>query len=328
MLGWLRATQGDRVISQFRSRKAAALLAYLAYYVHRSHPREVLIELLWPGSLVRAGRTNLRTELSWLRQRLEPPGKSDGEVVLADGDTVRLNPERCVSDVALFEASLEWARQARGDAERTQALEHAVRLFRGELLPGYFEPWLMPERLRLTEAYLQAIHHLVIQREQTGDLPGALRLAWRGAAVDPGREETHIDVVRLLHATGQHEAASRQSQHREQTLGQEWGDAPDSRLSRVSASRARAVEQQLRVRTAEAEELQRQLAARTTEAEALHARLQAETAEKQRLRQELAVRTAEAEALGRQLEQARSDHPGWSGADQAPSEDAGPCCVR
>src|SRR6059058_1700133 len=53
LFGWLRAVPGtpegagDRVVSRFRTRKAEALLAYLAYYAHRSHPREQMIETLW-----------------------------------------------------------------------------------------------------------------------------------------------------------------------------------------------------------------------------------------------------------------------------------------
>src|SRR5437867_2131737 len=44
LFGWLRATQGDRVVARFRTRKAAALFAYLAYHRHRSHPRDLLSE--------------------------------------------------------------------------------------------------------------------------------------------------------------------------------------------------------------------------------------------------------------------------------------------
>src|SRR5207247_9087775 len=74
MLGWLRIVQPDRVVSRFRTRKAGALLAYLAYHHQRSHPREQLVDLLWPGCALAAGQRNLRTELASLRRQLEPPG--------------------------------------------------------------------------------------------------------------------------------------------------------------------------------------------------------------------------------------------------------------
>src|SRR5207249_5000696 len=63
LLGWLRATRGDQVVSRFRTHKTASLLAYLAFYQQRSHPREVLIELFWPETSPRAGSQSQRKAL-------------------------------------------------------------------------------------------------------------------------------------------------------------------------------------------------------------------------------------------------------------------------
>src|SRR6266852_4590920 len=84
LLGGLRATQGGRVISRFRSQKTGGLLAYLAYHSHRTHQREALIELLWPGRDPAASRDGLSTELSRLRHQLEPRSV-DGEWLMVDG---------------------------------------------------------------------------------------------------------------------------------------------------------------------------------------------------------------------------------------------------
>src|SRR2546421_257036 len=46
LLGGLRVERAGEVVTHFRTRKTAELLAYLAYYRARPHPREVLIELL------------------------------------------------------------------------------------------------------------------------------------------------------------------------------------------------------------------------------------------------------------------------------------------
>lgn len=63
LLGSLRAVGRDCTVVRFRTRKAAALLAYLAHYPHGPHPREVLIEVLWPGCDPAAGRNRLRQAL-------------------------------------------------------------------------------------------------------------------------------------------------------------------------------------------------------------------------------------------------------------------------
>src|SRR5262249_11514632 len=88
LLGGLRVRQEQRVITRFRTQKAGALLAYLAYYPHPTHPREILLEMLWPDLDPAAGRDNLSTILSSLRHQLEPPETPHGSVLIADRLTV------------------------------------------------------------------------------------------------------------------------------------------------------------------------------------------------------------------------------------------------
>src|SRR5207245_1649927 len=133
LFGGLRAVQPDRIISRFRTRKAEALLAYLAYFRHRSHPRDRLIELLWPGSEPTAGQRNLRVELTSLRRQLELPSVPHGAVLIANRSTVRLNPAACVTDVAQFEAALIAAERAASPTDRIERLIAAAERYRGEL---------------------------------------------------------------------------------------------------------------------------------------------------------------------------------------------------
>src|SRR5947209_3413273 len=83
MLGGLRAVHPERVITRFRSQKAGSLLAYLAFYPHRAHSRDQLIEILWPEDELDAARNKLRIALSSLRSQLEPPGVARGSVLTA-----------------------------------------------------------------------------------------------------------------------------------------------------------------------------------------------------------------------------------------------------
>ena len=46
LFGTLRATRGQHTIQRFPTLKTGLLLAYLATYPQRSHPREELIEML------------------------------------------------------------------------------------------------------------------------------------------------------------------------------------------------------------------------------------------------------------------------------------------
>src|SRR5205814_1307295 len=106
----------------------AELLAYLAYYRHRRHPREVLIELLWPEGDIDAGRHSLSTAFSSLRQQLEPPGIPDGAVLVADRHAVGLNAAVVTTNAAEFETALRAASQTESDTERVRLLTTAVEL--------------------------------------------------------------------------------------------------------------------------------------------------------------------------------------------------------
>src|SRR6185369_9198231 len=84
LLGGFRARHEERTLSRFRTQKTAALLAYLSYHRHRSHPRETLVNLCWPEADPDSARHSLSLALSSLRSQLEPPGVPAGAVIVAD----------------------------------------------------------------------------------------------------------------------------------------------------------------------------------------------------------------------------------------------------
>ena len=224
LLGGLRVQQGERIITRFRTQKTAALLAYLAYHLDDGHPREVLAELLWPWSAPEAGRTTLRVALSSLRRQLEPPGVPTGAVIKADRFAVCLNRDAVTTDVTQFEAALESVETAGSASERTRWLVEAVEVYRGRLLPGYYQEWIFPEQERLADLYFHAVRLLTASLEEAGEQQGALDYARRAVACDQLREEAHQDVIRLLAAMGQQDAALRQYQELVQILDEELGE--------------------------------------------------------------------------------------------------------
>jgi DNA-binding SARP family transcriptional activator len=153
--------------------KIGGLLGYLACFLHRSHPRDVLVELFWPDVELESGRTSLRSALPVLRRRLEPPDVPPGSVLVSDRQNVRLSPEWVSTDVVEFERDLQGAKRA-SPGEAIGLWERAVARYGGELLPGYYEPWVLAERERLAAAYAGALRQLAAARAQEGDLPGAM----------------------------------------------------------------------------------------------------------------------------------------------------------
>jgi DNA-binding SARP family transcriptional activator/class 3 adenylate cyclase len=244
LLGELRAVRDGRVVTRFRSQKTALLLAYLAYHLHHPHRRELLCEMLWPEGDPQTALANLRNTLRWLRQALELPGESPGTLLVADRSTLRLDPDAVTTDVAEFDAALQAAAQAGTHTQRAQCLTQAVELYRGELLAGAYDGWVLQEREWLAERYFQALGGLIGHLEQAGDFPRALELVHRAVSIDPLREEAHAELMRLYGAAGQPEAALRQYGELERILKQELDATP------AAATRAlvRQIERQSLIR--------------------------------------------------------------------------------
>ena len=105
LLGGLRAACGAAILDKFQTQKTASLLAYFAFYSHRRHTREEMIDLLWPDAKPEAGRNRLSQALVWLRPRLELSPEVRGTVLLADRQTAGLNPLAITVDALTFEAA-------------------------------------------------------------------------------------------------------------------------------------------------------------------------------------------------------------------------------
>ena len=163
LLGWLRATRGPLVHMKFATQKISGLLAYLALHPDTAFAREELAELFWPDAPGATGRQSLRVALHAIRRALEPSGTDPGSVLAADRDSVRLVAVAFTTDVAEFEHAAANA----GDDD--DALRHAASLYRGELLPGCYEPWALAERRRLADMHAAILARLLEALEETGD---------------------------------------------------------------------------------------------------------------------------------------------------------------
>ena len=107
LLGQIRAVGPGRVVSHFRTRQTAALLAYLALFADRAHSRDALADRFWPEADTSAARHRLSVALSSLRAALALPELPADDLLLASRDTVQLNPSLVTTDVADFHEAHE-----------------------------------------------------------------------------------------------------------------------------------------------------------------------------------------------------------------------------
>ena len=169
LLGGLRAEQegGPYCITRFQTAKTGSLLAYLAYYPRRTHSREQLMERFWPDGAPDASRLSLRVALASLRRQLEPPGILAGSVLQTRGNAyVGLNPDSFATDVAAFNQGLHAAARAASPPEKIRRLDEAIALYPGELLPGFYDDWILLERETLAQSCQDAIERLTDLRRQ------------------------------------------------------------------------------------------------------------------------------------------------------------------
>jgi DNA-binding SARP family transcriptional activator/tetratricopeptide (TPR) repeat protein len=222
LLGGFRAHLDPGTPLAFPTRKAQALLAYLAMPPGPAHPRDKLASLLWGSTMETTARTSLRQTLYGLRRCLRG---ADGRPLHADGDAVFLDPAALTVDVAEFERRV---------AEGTPAaLADAVALYQGALLEGLtvqeppFEDWLLAQRERLHEVALGTLARLLAQQRAAGSTEPAIQTALRLLTLDPLQEPTHRALMQLYAHTGRRNAALRQYQLCLTTLRRELRTEPE-----------------------------------------------------------------------------------------------------
>jgi DNA-binding SARP family transcriptional activator/tetratricopeptide (TPR) repeat protein len=174
------------------SKKAQALLAYLAMQEPMRSGREHLATLLWPDRIDRMARQNLRSCISSLRREL---GAAADELLLTDDGTVGLRDGVTIDAHRLRDFSA---------TDDVAELEEAARLYRGAFLSDLpleseqLSVWALAERMRLDSAAGAVMAKLASRADQAGDGAKAIEFVSRLVAVDPFREDWRRLSLQLL----------------------------------------------------------------------------------------------------------------------------------
>jgi DNA-binding SARP family transcriptional activator/tetratricopeptide (TPR) repeat protein len=203
------------------SRKAQALIGFLAVHAQRSHHRTRLCSLLWEDAGEKQSRDSLRQALTTIRRAFG----AQTPVIRADGDMLSLAAGIDV-DVARFEACLK-----AGDED---SIVEACGLIRGDLLESLHidsashEAWLASERFRLRDLAVGAIV------DGAGPQPGRavatakIEMAQRLLVLEPAHEGLHRALMRLYAGQGRPADALRQYERCREMLHRELSVRPDA----------------------------------------------------------------------------------------------------
>jgi DNA-binding SARP family transcriptional activator len=203
LLGTVEVRLDERPLTTIeRSPLLAELLACLALERRRPLSRAVLATRFWPDLPEAQARRYLNTHLWRLNRTLNSARATP--YLLTDKQTVQLNPNGALwLDVAEFDQAAKQALSPLWTTETIPQIESAVRLYRGDFMPGYYSEWCLQERERLHEQYLIALETLARACRARQDWQTAqawLRLLLKA---DPLREAAHAQLIELLLRTGQ-----------------------------------------------------------------------------------------------------------------------------
>ena len=168
------------------SRRARSLLGLVALD-RRLHPRPLLAARFWPDVLDESARTSLRSALAALRRSLGPEAD---RYLIATRERAGLADE-VETDATDFERLRQEGR-----------LEEAMRLWRGDLLSGLDDDWVLVARDEWREKVGAVLGELATRAELAGDLRAALSHTRRIVALDPLGEDGQRALMTRLAATG------------------------------------------------------------------------------------------------------------------------------
>jgi len=136
------------------SRAGQSLLAYLVLTAGTPHRREKLSGMFWPDTSDENSRKNLRNELWRIRKAISAQQSNESEYLLADEFTLTFNHDA--------EYWLDVSQMERPDLD-LQSLTSNLSLYQGELLPGFYDDWIILERERIQAIFESRMEQLLEQ---------------------------------------------------------------------------------------------------------------------------------------------------------------------
>jgi DNA-binding SARP family transcriptional activator/tetratricopeptide (TPR) repeat protein len=208
------------------SRPAQSLLAYLALNAGVTHRREKLANLLWPEATESNARSYLRQALWRIRKSLQSASLSWEDYLQISDISVTFDDQ---SDYWLdADLLLETT-----EAQPLEEVTESIRLYRGELLPGFYEEWIVLERQRLQATYHQKMNLLLESLIQARQWDEALNWGEQWIRLDYSPEPAFRALMRAHAGMGDQTMVSATYQRCTEALNHELGLEPSPETQRL-----------------------------------------------------------------------------------------------
>jgi DNA-binding SARP family transcriptional activator len=230
LLGPLYVALDDVAVEDWPSARCRSLFGYLLTHRNPWPPREVLMEVFWPGSPPEASRNSLNVAIHGLRRTLRTI--TDLPVIVHAGGGYRINQDlRLWLDVDAFDSRVESGRRLEyaGETDKTlREYEFAGSLYRGDFMAeDPYEDWAALTRERLRLAHLDMLGRLSNLYFNAGHYTPCATLCQRIIERDPCREDAHRRLMRCYSRQGQPHLALMQYRACARALANELGVETD-----------------------------------------------------------------------------------------------------
>jgi LuxR family transcriptional regulator, maltose regulon positive regulatory protein len=213
-------------LSDWQTRETRDLFFYL--FFHPPQTKEQIATIFWPDITPARLKMRYKTTIYRLRHAVGQ------EVILYEGERYSFN--RGVDytcDLDDFNLYLEAARSSSEIRQTVDFLQKAVDLVHGPYLANIDADWVMPERVRLQEAYQAVLLRLGELYLELGQAELSLEASRRALLSDPLLEQAHRQRMRAYAVLRDQPGLARQYQQCRKTLQKELGLQPTNETERL-----------------------------------------------------------------------------------------------
>jgi len=209
---------GPRALTAEVPRTVQRVVAHVCLY--RRRPRTVVAAQLWPDVPEVQAHGSLRSAL-WRLQRIAPGLVSTSRHCLALAEGVHVDVQELT----------DWATRTRNSAASIDEICVPEGVLRGELLPGWYDDWVLLERERLRQVTLHTLEVAAERLASAGRTAEALEAAYAAVGLEPLRESAHRTLVRLHISEGNIGEALRAFAQFRDLLADELGVGPTAKMT-------------------------------------------------------------------------------------------------
>lgn len=168
LFGRVSVRASERETDDFTTTHARNLLVFLAMHADIDHPRDRLVEALWPDKIDGSARNRLSVTLYHVNRALEQLDDGMGQAIVSMRTSVRLDSAVAPVDLHQFRTNVALARTTRDTDERRELYRLAFDLYRGPLVPDLVRDWTLTRQIESSQMFQEAAVWLAIDLDTAG----------------------------------------------------------------------------------------------------------------------------------------------------------------